>query len=661
MKYTYEDRRTFFFITRLIESLENNHKGYEEDLLRWARREGIASNLCNKEHKTQAVLRQSCAQVYKKLKKMAAVPAGQNVGFIEDNIHYLVQLFSLTELEKLILECSVLWRKSSNLRSFVSVCLGDDSLQTETLSFMLNVEEKEIEALLLAQSPLLRYGLLERWRSFSSDYGLSHQMWEFIKGKYSSGKELKNALLGRPMPSCWRARDFAYVPETELAVRLMKNASAVQGFNILLYGAPGTGKTTFAQMLASSAKRDLYPVGEEAGNDRGRNYRLQALHQKLELLCREKKSCLLFDEAEDLFSSNMTACDKVELNRLLENNICPVIWTTNNIRRMDPAFVRRFTLAVPFEQPPVQIRQKIWTQNLKKYRLPCSSAQTKKLAQEFAVAPAMIAGAARAAAIAKGNLDTVRQHMQIMTQAMRGGRKIKTEVRKEEKFNPQLVQADMDLADLTRRLKGLGRLDFSLCLYGASGTGKSAYARYLADELGLEVRQQRASDLISPFVGATEQNIARAFAQAKEEGVVLVFDEADTFLQNRAGAQHSWEISGVNEMLTWMENHPYPFVCTTNLMEALDPACLRRFSFKVKYGFLTAPQVAQAFQHFFSLEVPTGAVQTLSALTPGDFAVVKNKADILGISRSCSDIIKLLENEQDSKKRHIAKSIGFCN
>ena len=41
---------------------------------------------------------------------------------------------------------------------------------------------------------------------------------------------------------------------------------------------------------------------------------------------------------------------------------------------------------------------------------------------------------------------------------------------------------------------------------------------------------------------------------------MLIFDEADSFLQNRNNAQRSFEVTQVNEMLTWMESHEYPFV-----------------------------------------------------------------------------------------------------
>ena len=83
----------------------------------------------------------------------------------------------------------------------------------------------------------------------------------------------------------------------------------------------------------------------------------------------------------------------------------------------------------------------------------------------------------------------------------------------------------------------------------------------------------------------------------------------------------SREISQVNETLTWMESHPFPFACTTNFAEALDPASLRRFVFKVKLDCLNAEQAEQAFPVFFGLEPPSG-LAAMRILTPGDFAVV---------------------------------------
>ena len=147
--------------------------------------------------------------------------------------------------------------------------------------------------------------------------------------------------------------------------------------------------------------------------------------------------------------------------------------------------------------------------------------------------------------------------------------------------------------------------------------------------MGLEVMQKRASDLMSMWVGGTEQNIAAAFAEARDTGAFLVFDEADSLLADRRGAERSWEVSQVNEMLTWMESHPLPFACTTNYGEHLDVATLRRFVFKVALDYLSPAQAGAAFRTYFGFAPPAG-IATLTALTPGDFAVVRRKAALLG-------------------------------
>lgn len=76
---------------------------------------------------------------------------------------------------------------------------------------------------------------------------------------------------------------------------------------------------------------------------------------------------------------------------------------------------------------------------------------------------------------------------------------------------------------------------------------------------------KRASGLLGPHMGESEQQIAAAFAEARDTGTFLVLDEADSLLGDCRGVRQSWEVSQVNEMLTWMECHPLPFAATTNL------------------------------------------------------------------------------------------------
>lgn len=116
-------------------------------------------------------------------------------------------------------------------------------------------------------------------------------------------------------------------------------------------------------------------------------------------------------------------------------------------------------------------------------------------------------------------------------------------------------------------------------------------------------------------------------------------------------------MSQVNEMLTWMENHPLPFACTTNYGEHLDPATLRRFDFKICLSYLAPHQAMAAFRTFFDLE-PLVEVQALSNLTPGDFAVVRRRAEVLGKLDDAKSIVAMLRKECDAKPDRSMR-IGF--
>ena len=662
MNYTQEQYETLYYLNKLLPRLKTM-KNFERDLILAAQKikEDLVPGLkkldafgnSSKIRKVLAEIEQVLAKYGENYPKITPTPA-------QKNMDYLVHIFRLSKEERAVVYFLSAMQNNELLQECVREFGADLEEEEDTLAMVAGLPKGLGNSLLNQDAPLMRLGILFRTR-YRGNLNLSSWVQEFIFSLHKNDAARYEALIGVPVPSKdeLTAKDFAYVEAAKLATRLMKQARHTKGFNILLYGTPGTGKSSFAQVLAQSAKLNLYPVGVCNNGEEEKNYRLQQLYRKQFLLKTVKNTCLLLDEGEDIFSSLETRTSKVEINNLLENNEVPVIWTTNKIHRMDPAYIRRFTLAVCFDKPPVEMRQKIWNKYLSANKITYTKGDTLALAKKYEVQPSMIAGAAQAARMAKGGLPTVQEHLSFMIQALNGGRKNPEEEKTNIRFYPALIHADMDLQALTTQLTRLGRLNFSLCLYGASGTGKSAYARYLADKLGLEVVQRRASDLISCYVGETEQNIAKAFAQAREDKSLLIFDEADSFLRDRSTAARSWEVSSVNEMLTWMENHPYPFICTTNLMESLDPASLRRFSFKVKYNFLTSQQVKEAFDYFFGIKIALAETAGLDKLTPGDFTLVKNKAEILGTSTQFSAVKEMLETEQKLKHNAYGNGIGF--
>nr|WP_240906064.1 ATP-binding protein [Thiorhodococcus mannitoliphagus] len=177
----------------------------------------------------------------------------------------------------------------------------------------------------------------------------------------------------------------------------------------------------------------------------------------------------------------------------------------------------------------------------------------------------------------------------------------------------------------------------SLCCYGPPGTGKTAFAEVLAEALDRELVAQRASDLLSPYVGETEQNLARLFREMDPTQTVLLLDEVDSLLADRRQAQRSWERTQVNELLQQMEHFPGILVAATNLMSGIDGAALRRFDFKLGFRALTPAQRLALFAREAlgdaRAPVPPALARHLEGLehlTPGDFANVCRQRTLLG-------------------------------
>ena len=475
---------------------------------------------------------------------------------------------------------------------------------------------------------------------------------------------IKNILLGKNQKSELKWKDFEYLnKDRDITLNILTSAikNKSKGINILLYGAVGTGKTQFAKLVANKAKCDMYSVSSETmDKEATRQDRLYDLVSKQNILSKVENSCILFDEAEDVMNRGFTDfgnASKAYLNTLIEETPVPVLWTTNNIYDVDPAFLRRMTYTIEFERLSDDIRLNIWKRTLRKNKLKIDNKTLIELNKSYNISPFLIANAVNTTKLINGTKDDFEIFIENLARVVTKKKNVKKKKEFEMKeYNENLINTDLDIKNLTSKIKSCAKLNFSLCLYGEPGTGKSLYARYLANELGLDVILKRASDLMSKYVGETEQNIAEAFAEAKAKKAMLIFDEADSFLQNRNNAIRNWEIAQVNEMLTWMESHEYPFVCTTNLLDTLDEASLRRFTFKIKFDFMTKKQVNKAFEYFFGIK---NANVNIKGLTAGDFATVKKKADFLCIEE-LPELCKMLEDEVKVKKsKELQNNIGF--
>ncbi|MGV1685102.1 AAA family ATPase [Sphingopyxis sp. NJF-3] len=592
-------------------------------LLGWARPRAAALGLAGKDMNRAALLAEDMA---------AAGREDENL--VQAN--RLADALELADDERALLLLATALDRAPLTRSLVQL-IEAEGLDVEALASALT----GIAPHAIRRAEVVRLDLVGRW-SGKDGHVLLGLCWSFERlldappGRHAS---LLDGLLGERQAARHTLADFpAQQREADLAVALLRGAieQGARGINILIHGPPGTGKTELARTLAAAAGEPLHAVGEadRDGDEPARHERVAALRLALRTLEKRGRALLLFDEMEDLLGDTRIeqggrvrgrAGSKLFVNRLLEDNVVPVIWTSNCIADADPAILRRFSLSIRMDFPGAAHSPAMLERVSAEEKVAVDPALAA-LAARAPEAASLFRVAARAAALA-GDAESAGRFAGSVLGAMRG---TTVEPRAPRTFDEALLCADTDLAALFAQLARDGApADFSLLLTGPPGTGKTEAVQALARRLGRPLVVKRASDLMSKWVGQTERLIAAAFADARREGALLFFDEVDSLLADRQHAAQSWEVSQVNELLTWMEEHPLPFAAATNHAAKLDPASARRFVFKVEMRPLDAARARRAFAHFFGREAPAD-LDRVGDLTLGDFAVVARQARFAG-------------------------------
>jgi SpoVK/Ycf46/Vps4 family AAA+-type ATPase len=619
---------------------------------------------------------------------------------VEKNIDALGQLLQLNAAERALLLYGTLARYQRELRGLlVEFKVANAQEAFAMLARVAGVDEREIAEALRAGSRLERIGMVENLISEHNITDLadlmkvSEQLPPVLMREYRDPSDLM-AVFTRPAPrSTLGPTDFEFVAdEVKVLCALLKNAVAgrAAGVNVLLYGPPGTGKTELAKVCAQAAALELYEVeyADRDGNSLTGRDRYRSLQISQVFLKGSANVALLFDEVEDVFpaipgdaaqlmarldagdgASSASVSGKAWVNQILESNPVPVIWVTNRIEQIDPAFRRRFQYHLELKSPPPGAREALVARALAGSSV--SEGFAAKLAARRALTPAQVRTAVRFAELAGAPADVealIERQLAHADHALgsgvareRGARKPVTRyelslLHVESRFAvPQVIAA------LQRRPHG------ALCFFGPPGTGKTALAEHFALSVGRPLMVRQASDLMSKFVGETEANMARMFEEAAAEEAVLLLDEADSFLRSRRYAERHYEVSEVNEMLQGMERFGGVFICTTNLFEDLDEAALRRFTFKIRFMALRPEQRVA----MFIAEALGGETARLTAehrqrlaaldqLALGDFAAVQRQVEVLGASFEPDEFLAQLESEHRVKPEiRQRRTVGF--
>ena len=597
------------------------------------------------------------------------------------NLAKLAASLKLSTTEERILEFYVCKELESPLADTWMLLRGGSNTQlSRLLAKVLGLPQ---QAVLRALSPgrrLTKCGLLktsDNPRRFGSlEFHSSTLAGQLFRDSYAPSKMLKSFGVITPPEPKLELDDYTQLqPSLDLLLPYLKKVRSKRqvGVNILIHGQPGTGKTQLTRVLARAVGVPVYELdtSDEDGDPLRPNRRLGTLNLA-QTYFQEDPVLLVFDEAEDvltpsLLDRGMAGAHKGWFNQMLETNRQPVFWISNSIATLDPAFSRRFDFILEVPIPPKAQRTRILRQEAGKL---VSPGLIEHLSGIEHLAPAVVTRARNVIQsirreIPKGNLDAALTHVIggiLKAQGHPDPSRATLQPVQPGLYDIKHLNTSADLQQIAANLRKSPSA--RLCLYGPPGTGKTSFGHWLASEIGQPLLLRKASDLLSPYVGVTEQKIARTFETAKQEGAVLLIDEVDSFLRDRTQARHSWEVTQINEMLTQIESFPGILIASTNLMDQLDPASMRRFDIKLHFGYLLPDQASRLLVSYCqNLDLPRPTAEdlklaaTLDVSAPGDFAAVARQHRFQPFS-DAHGLLQAVIGESEMKANR-SRRIGF--
>lgn len=601
------------------------------------------------------------------------------------SVQFAVDTLKLSEDEAKVLQVAF---RMQSIKELYAVCndffRNDDFTRFDMYSKCSGKSQKEIRMLLKNDQKLKAYGLID------SDGDMDEDAMDAI---YEKDMRLyfTDIVKNEKSVKAYETNSFSVSEEqTDVAVQLLKSKNAC---NILLYGAPGAGKTEYAKALIKQAGLKMTTYKNElevSDKDDADAKALNRLNCYLSL--KKEDSVLVVDEAENVlqtrefsfFGMSLSSSQKGTVNKMLETSENKCIFIVNYTTEMDESTLRRFTYSIKFQAMPKETLRSIAAEKLKPVNMPAIlKNDILDMCGKYKITGASVDNVVKAISsldYQKGKEDKVRKDIKSVLEAnsslLYGKTKMRDAVKKS--YDLSVLNTSVSAAEIIEMLKTAelykkenqneeNSEGVRMLFYGLSGTGKTELARYISTVLGKPLLLKRCSDLLGPYVGQTERLIAEAFEEAETTDSILLFDEADSFFADRAGAKQSWERTQVNEFLTQMEEFSGICICTTNLRKIMDPAMQRRFHIITEFKALNEDGITTLLKSFFGkYKFNDGQIQELAkfnTVTPGDFGSLKNKMRFIPQEKLNSEYVvsELLKIQDEKRMNGGGAKIGFAS
>lgn len=495
--------------------------------------------------------------------------------------------------------------------------------------------------------------------------------WESIAGYEETKKEIQTAI--RP-----------YTDHREYEKLARAGLEPVKG--LLLFGPPGTGKTTIARIIANETKMKLIVVNASSflsmyvGESEKNLVSIfkEARNKAPCMICFDEIEAFLMDrsKAERSYETSIVTTFLSQMDGFSKLHNVLIVATTNNPTLIDPAALRpgRFDKLIYVGVPDQEARAVMFEKYLKgKTTGEVSCEKLAEYSERFTGAD--IRGLCETA-YRENDFKPVTEEQLLMrlsntrssytlemqkTYNLWSKKYNRTSIAQEDNQNKSAKKLTWDdikgMGDIKTLLKEKIELPIvnaeqykqynisapkGILFFGPPGCGKTFFAKVVADESNAAFYTVNGPELLGRGVGESEENLRRVFMDAREtKPSIIFFDEIDAIAEARNG--QGGNVRLINQLLTEMDGMEslsgVTVIAATNRPDSLDPALLRagRFDTKIYIPLPDRESIRQMVVGYLG-DVPCDAdidavTEALVGYTCADVAAAVNKAKVLYVQR----------------------------